>query len=75
VLDVLHEAWDLTHLRGVRPCDLKGGLGLLLPGNYLPQSYTDDLPSVQVLKMRRDAAQQMVKSSASERSIFALGKV
>ena len=31
----------------------------LLPGNYLPQSYTDDLPSVQLLKMQRDAMERL----------------
>jgi hypothetical protein len=55
LMDVIHEAFDLAKLRGVRPRDLAGGLGALLPGNYLPQAYTDDLPSVQVLKMLRDA--------------------
>src|SRR5262249_31301089 len=63
VVDVLHETFDLARLRGVRPRDLEGGLGLLLPGNYLPQSYTDDLPSVQVLKMQRDARQRLVQTA------------
>jgi hypothetical protein len=40
LLDVIHEAFDLAKLRSVRPQDLKGGLGALLPGNYLPQTYT-----------------------------------
>ena len=44
----LHEARDLATLRAVRPRDLEGGLGVLLPANYLPQNYTDDLPSVQL---------------------------
>jgi hypothetical protein len=51
VLDVLHEAWDLAKIRAVRPKDLDGGVGALLPGNYLPQSYTDDLPSVTLRKL------------------------
>ncbi len=51
VLDVLHEAWDLTKLRAVRPKDLEGGIGALLPGNYLPSNYTDKLPSVTLQKM------------------------
>jgi hypothetical protein len=53
VLDVLHEAWDLARLRAVRPGDLGSGLGTLLPGNYLPHSYTDELPSVRLLEMQR----------------------
>jgi hypothetical protein len=53
VLDVLHEAFDLAKLRAVRPKDLEGGVGALLPGNYLPQNYTDDqaLPSVTLQKL------------------------
>ena len=54
-VDVIHEAFDLAKLRSVRPRDLAGGLGALLPGNYLPHTYTDDLPSVQVLEMLREA--------------------
>lgn len=53
VLDVLHEAWDLARLRAVRPGDLGSGLGTLLPGNYLPHSYTNELPSVRLLEMQR----------------------
>lgn len=75
VLDVLHEAWDLARLRGVRPRDLEGGLGLLLPGNYLPQSYTDDLPSVQVLKMQADARARLVRESRTSQFASVLGKV
>ena len=75
VLDVLHEAWDLARLRGVRPRDLEGGLGLLLPGNYLPQSYTDDLPSVQLLKAQRDARDRMFKTELTVHDVIALGKV
>jgi hypothetical protein len=75
VLDVLHEAWDLAKLRSVRPCDLEGGLGLLLPGNYLPQSYTDDLPSVHMLKVQRDARERLFKSALNKDGIIALGKV
>ena len=61
LLDVIHEAFDLAKLRAVRPQDLKGGLGALLPGNYLPQTYTDHLPSVQLLKMQRDAMDRLVR--------------
>jgi len=75
LLDVLHEAWDLAHLRGVRPSDLKGGLGILLPANYLPHSYTDDLPSVQVLKMQREARERLSKKAVAQGGIIALGKV
>ena len=40
-VDVIHEAFDLAKLRGVRPRDLAGGLGAVLPGNYLPHSLGD----------------------------------
>lgn len=76
LLDVIHEAFDLAKLRAVRPQDLKGGLGALLPGNYLPQTYTDHLPSVQLLKMQRDAMDRLVKTSVElDAHIFTLGKV
>ncbi len=76
VLDVIHEAFDLAKLRAVRPQELKGGLGALLPGNYLPQSYTDDLPSVQLLKMQRDAMKLLLKETVDlNTNAFTLGKV
>ena len=76
VLDVLHEARDLATLRAVRPRDLEGGLGIILPGNYLPQSYTDDLPSVQLLKLQRDAAQRLAqRMTVQTQATIALGKV
>ena len=34
LVDVIHEAFDLAQLRAVRPRDLAGGLGAILPGNY-----------------------------------------
>jgi hypothetical protein len=74
IVDVLHEARDLATLRAVRPRDLEGGLGLLLPANYLPQNYTDDLPSVQLLKLRRDAAER-IRTFADATQTIALGKV
>lgn len=75
LMDVIHEAFDLAKLRGVRPRDLAGGLGALLPGNYLPHTYTDDLPSVQVLKMVRDAQTRLLASIGSEKALFTLGKI
>jgi hypothetical protein len=75
VLDVLHEARDLATLRAVRPRDLEAGLGLLLPGNYLPHAYTDDLPSVQLLKAKRDAAQRLFTTMTNVSATIALGKV
>ncbi|MGH9143587.1 MAG: hypothetical protein ACRD2I_20820 [Vicinamibacterales bacterium] len=75
LVDVIHEAFDLAKLRAVRPRDLAGGLGALLPGNYLPHAYTDDLPSVQVLKMLRDAQARMVSEIGSEAAHFILGKI
>ena len=74
LMDVIHEAFDLAKLRTVRPRDLAGGLGALLPGNYLPQSYTDDLPSVQLLEMLRRARARLV-SEVSAQAVFTLGKI
>lgn len=55
VLDILHEAWDLAKLRAVRPKDLGSGIGTILPGNYLPHTYTGNLPSVGLKKMAEAA--------------------
>jgi hypothetical protein len=74
-VDVIHEAFDLAKLRGVRPRDLAGGLGAVLPGNYLPHSYTGDLPSVQVLEMMRKARERLVSAVANPSAKFVLGKV
>ncbi|HEY8709347.1 MAG TPA: hypothetical protein VIM34_15290, partial [Burkholderiaceae bacterium] len=74
-VDVIHEAFDLARLRGVRPRDLAGGLGAVLPGNYLPHSYTDDLPSVRMLELQREAAGKLVAFEKSDRAILTLGKV
>ena len=59
-VDVIHEAFDLAKLRGVRPRDLGGGLGAILPGNFLPHTYTDDLPSVRMLELMREASKEDV---------------
>ncbi len=75
VVDVIHEGFDLAMLRGVRPRDLAGGLGAILPGNYLPHSYTDDLPSVRVLEMLRQARQRLVSHVGRDAALFTLGKV
>jgi hypothetical protein len=75
VMDVVHEAFDLAKLRGVRPRDLAGGLGAILPGNYLPHSYTDDLPSVRMLEMLREARQKLVTHAGGDTVMFTLGKV
>jgi len=69
VLDVLHEAWDLARLRAVRPKDLDGGIGAVLPGNYLPQDYAGNLPSVTMQKMALTAMAKFQSSTV------ALGKV
>jgi hypothetical protein len=74
-VDVIHEAFDLAKLRGVRPCDLGGGLGAVLPGNYLPHSYTGDLPSVRVLEMMREARQKLETFAGSPTAKFTLGKI
>jgi hypothetical protein len=78
VVDVIHEAFDLAKLRGVRPKDLGSGLGALLPANYLPHTYTDDLPSVQMLKMQADARKRftaVATTAITNKSQFILGKV
>lgn len=75
LLDVIHEAWDLAKLRAVRPLDLEGGLGLVLPGSYLPQSYTNDLPSVQMLKLQRDARKRLASTVLKKGAAFTLGKI
>lgn len=74
-VDVIHEAFDLAKLRGVRPRDLAGGLGAVLPGNYLPHSYTGDLPSVRMLELLRKASSKLVAFETRETAIFTLGKV
>ena len=74
-VDVIHEAFDLAKLRGVRPRDLGGGLGAILPGNYLPHTYTDDLPSVRVLEMMREARQHLETFAGHATAKFTLGKI
>jgi len=73
-IDVVHEAFDLAKLRAVRPRDLGSGLGAILPGNYLPQNYTDDLPSVRLLELMRQARTKLSKSTAAAVA-FPLGKI
>ena len=75
LMDVIHETFDLAKLRGVRPRDLGSGLGALLPGSYLPHAYTDDLPSVQLLKMMHDAQQRLATEFKVDHAAFALGKI
>jgi hypothetical protein len=74
-VDVIHEAFDLARLRAVRPCDLGGGLGAILPGNYLPQNYTDELPSVRLLELRREALKKLMQDEVRATSAFPLGKI
>jgi hypothetical protein len=74
-VDVIHEAFDLGKLRAVRPRDLAGGLGAILPGNYLPHAYTDDLPSVRVLEMMREARQRLLTFAGNATAKFTLGKI
>ena len=71
---MIHEAFDLAKLRGVRPRDLSSGLGAVLPGNYLPHAYTDDLPSVRVLELEREARRRLV-SFAGSATAYPLGKI
>lgn len=51
VLATVHEAFDLAQLRCVRPKDLAGGLGALLPANFLPQHFGAEVPSVNLWHM------------------------
>jgi hypothetical protein len=74
-VDVIHEAFDLAKLRGVRPRDLAGGLGALLPGNFLPHTYTDDLPSVKVLEIMREAHKRLETFAGHATAKFTLGKI
>ncbi len=74
-VDVIHEAFDLSQLRAVRPRDLGGGLGGVLPGNFLPHSYTDDLPSVRVLEMMREARKRLETFAGHATAKFTLGKI
>jgi hypothetical protein len=74
-IDVVHEAFDLARLRAVRPCDLGSGLGAILPGNYLPQNYTDELPSVRLLEMQRKARERLFKDGISAKPTLPLGKI
>jgi hypothetical protein len=74
-VDVIHEAFDLAKLRSVRPQDLAGGLGAVLPGNFLPHTYTDDLPSVRMLELMQQARKKMISAEAREVTTLTLGKV
>ena len=74
-VDVINEALDLAKLRGVCPKDLGSGLGALLPGNFLPHTYTDDLPSVKVLQMMRAARQRVETFAGNRTDTFVLGKI
>jgi hypothetical protein len=54
---------------------LAGGLGAILPGNYLPHTYTDDLPSVRMLEMLREAEQRLMTFAGHATATFTLGKI
>ena len=56
VLATVHEAFDLAQLRCVRPKDLVNGLGAFLPGNFLPQNFGAEVPSVELWQMARKYA-------------------
>ena len=75
VVDVLHEAFDLAQLRAVRPRDLGTNLGTLLPANYLPQTFTDHLASVQFGHMLDDARRKLAVSLGVEQVALTLGKI
>ena len=75
VVDVLHEAFDLAQLRAVRPCDLGSNLGTLLPANYLPQTFTDHLASVQFGRMVDHARSRLATSLGVDHVALTLGKI
>ncbi len=56
VLATVHEAFDLAQLRCVRPKDLVNGLGAILPGNFLPQNFGAEVPSVELWQMAKKYA-------------------
>jgi hypothetical protein len=64
VLATVHEAFDLAQLRCVRPKDLVNGLGAILPGNFLPQNFGADVPSVELWQMAKKFAVYADKSVA-----------
>ena len=45
----------------------------MLPGNYLPHTYTDDLPSIKVLEMLRKSRKQLETFAGQAK--FTLGKI
>ena len=51
LLASVNEAFDLAKIRAVRPKDLEGGLGLVLPQVFLPDNYSKDVPAVPLLKL------------------------
>ena len=77
VLDVLHEARVTSDAaRSATAGSRRRARQQVLPGNYLPQSYTDDLPSVQLLKLQRDAASVLAqRMTVQTQATIALGKV
>lgn len=64
LLATVQEAFDLAQLRAVRPQDLVDGLGLLLPGNFLPENPTPDVPSVRFSELVSNAATKYGSSVA-----------
>lgn len=68
VLATVHEAFDLAQLRCVRPKDLVNGLGAVLPGNFLPQHFGAEVPSVELWQMASKFARQ-------SGAVVALGKI
>ena len=48
---------------------------LFRSGNFLPHSYTGDLPSVKVLELMREARKRFASTLAHPSATFALGKI
>jgi hypothetical protein len=68
LLATVHEAFDLAQMRCVRPKDFVDGVGVFLPGNFLPQSFGAEVPSVELWQMAR-------KFAGSAATTVALGKL
>lgn len=51
LLASVNEAFDLAKIRAVRPQDIEGGLGQLLPLVFLPDNFSKDVPAVPLGKL------------------------
>ena len=63
LLASVNEAFDLAKIRAVRPQDLEGGLGQLLPLVFLPDNFSKDVPTVHLGKLVAKAYSQLAGSA------------